>query len=179
MDATELRTFIKDNLTRTAFRLETLQQYDPTDPNYRRYLAGKPSPDKGAWLARLRDDYARGLRRSRVRIVTYPISDYTAYECEWGYAPNVDAGEDVRIFDTPGQVAPPAGHGIGDFWLIDDTHVITMTYDANGRFASADLNPTLLEACREVRDALWSSAEPFQTWWTRHPDVHRANRQVA
>jgi hypothetical protein len=184
VDATELRDFIRQNATRTAFRLETLQQYDPTAPDYRRYLDGEPTPNKETWLQRLRDDRDAGLYRHRVRIVTRPITNYTRYECEWGYGPNTQVYkerplEDIRILDVEGRVAPPAGHGIGDFWLIDDQHVLTMTYDPDGAFVSAELDPSLLAACRQVRDALWVDATPFISWWAEHPELHRANWQVA
>ena len=33
-------------------------------------------------------------------IVTRPITSYTAYECTWGYAPNREHGQIVRVLDV-------------------------------------------------------------------------------
>ena len=183
MDATELRDFIRTTFTRTAFRLETLQQYDPAAPDYRRYLDGEAGPNKQAWLDRLRDERDRGLYRHRVRIVTRPVTDYTRYECEWGYAPNVGAGEDVRILDLGEQSLPIGEHDPmnGDWWLIDDEHLIVMRYDRDGAFASGRLvgDAALVDAARAARKRLWRHAQPFTDWWNRNPELRRDQRRAA
>lgn len=179
MNAAELRDFIRESFTRTAFRLETLQQYDPSAPDFRRYLDGEASPNKQAWIDRLRGERERGLYRHRVRIVTAPVTDYTRYECEWGYAPNAEAGEDIRILDLADRSLPPVGYTREDFWLIDDTYALFMQYDHDGVFVGAELEPTMVQICRNVRDAIWLASEPFGTWWARHPELHRNGRRVA
>lgn len=183
MDAAELRDFIRQNFTQTAFRLETLQQYEvASDGNdFGRYLAGEPAPTperKKPWLDRLRSERERGLYRHRVRIVNRPVSDYTRYECEWGYAPNAEAGEDIRILDL-GERALPRVYADEDFWLIDGAHALFMRYDETGAFLGAELDPTMVQIARRTRDALWPLAEPFSAWWGVHPELHRGGRQVA
>lgn len=176
----ELRDFIRENFTRTAFRLETLQQYDPTAPNYRRYLDGESTPKNQAWIDRLRSERARGLYRHRVRIVTHPVTDYTRYECTTSYVPNTEAGEDIRILDLAAQDLPVLGWLTGsDWWLIDDTHLLVMHYDDDGRFIDGDLRPDDIAAAVSTRDALWAAAEPFTPWWDQHIELHRDGRQVA
>lgn len=183
MDAAQLRDFIRAHFTRTAFRLETLQQYEvASDGNdFGRYLAGHPAPTpqrKEPWLARLRDEHARGLRRSRVRVITAPVTDYTRYECEWGYAPNSEAGEDIRILDLTDETPEPYGY-VEDFWLLDDRWPISMHYDETGRFLGADIVPDALRVYRNIRDLTVLASTPFPGWWGAHPELHRENRRAA
>lgn len=182
MTAAELRDFIREHFTRTAFRLETLQQYDPTAPDYRRYLNGEPGPNKQAWIDRLRDERERGLYRHRVRIVTAPVTDYTRYECEWGYAPNAEAGEDIRILDLSERAMPRVVGWLvaSDWWLLGDEYLISMRYSEDGQFVGArDESGVHLWDATHARDLLWDAAEPFADWWGRHRELHRDGRQAA
>lgn len=186
MDAAALNAWMDRHFTRSAFRLETLQTYEVASDgsDYKRYLDGEPTwtPErKQPWLDHLAAERAAGLRRSRVRVVTHPVTPYTRYACEWGYGPNVAAGEDVRIYDVG-----PSGHwphtgefGTTDWWLVTDSGGITrgavMKYGADGQFQGAVeiLAPTLLRGMADQRNKLWADAEPFPMWWERHPDLHR------
>ncbi|WP_239028279.1 DUF6879 family protein [Pseudonocardia acidicola] len=185
MTAAELRDFIKEHFTETAFRLEVLQQYEvASDGNdFGRYLRGEPAPTlerKGPWLQRLRNERARGLYRHRVRIVTAPVTDYTRFECEWGYAPNAEAGEDIRILDLAERDWPELAPGVHqDFWLLDNEHALSMHYGPTGEFLGATAEHNLLPAFRDARDLLWDTAEPFTEWWPRHIELHRDGRQAA
>ena len=106
MTTSELDAFMTRHFTRSAFRLETLQTYEVASDgsDYQRYLDGEPTwtPErKNPWLEHLRREHVHGLYRHRVRIVTHPVTDYTRYECEWGYTPNTAAGEEVRTVPCP------------------------------------------------------------------------------
>jgi len=189
LSAAELRDWIREHFTAEAFRLETLQTYEVASDgsDYRRYLDGAPTwtPErKGPWLDRLADEHARGLRRRRVRIVTRPVTPYTRYECEWGYAPNATAGEDIRILDlaerdVPAAAMPLTGH---DWWLLTDhtgtPHVRDMHYGADGSFVGAS-EPGRAVHYVSARDALWAAAEPFAPWWERHRELHRDGAHAA
>jgi hypothetical protein len=172
----------------TAFRLETLDAYAAGSDggDVARYLAGEPAPDparKGAWLARLRAERAEGRLRQCVHVLLSPLSPYLRYECEWGYVPNSEAGQDIRILDLAERPYPGALAGIDhDFWLIDSEAVARMVYDDEGRFAEAEiLPPAELPRYLAARDAALAAAEPFASYWQRHPQFHRVNRdsQVA
>jgi hypothetical protein len=184
MDAAELRAFIREHFTRSAFRLETLQQYEvASDGNdFERYLAGDAAPTverKQPWLDRLRGERNRGLYRHRVRIVTRPVSDYTRYECEWGYLSNSEAGEDIRILDLGERAMPQAGWlAAADWWLIDETHLLAMVYAADGSFAGARPEPPHVKEAVTVKNVLWAAAESFHTWWSRHTELHRDRGQA-
>jgi len=184
LDERGLAEFIDTHASRSRFRLETLPAYEvATDgSDFARYLAGEPAPTperKQPWLDRLRRDTAAGLRAWRVHILTPPLSDYLRYECEWGYAPNAEAGEDIRILDLSESRLPVADLG-GDFWVLDDHHVVLMRYDEHGRFVGADVaSPSDVPAYRTARDVLWDAGEPFNTWWARHPEYHRQPMRAA
>lgn len=191
MDAAQLNAWMDRHFTRSAFRLETLQTYEVASDgsDYKRYLDGEPhwTPErKQPWLDHLAAERAQGLRRSRVRVVTHPITPYTRYECEWGYRPNTAAGETVRILDVgPTGTWPQRGEfGTRDWWLVTDRHKVNraamMRYDDAAQFVGAvEIDaPTLLRGLVDTRDRLWAEAEPFTEWWARHPELHRDGARV-
>jgi len=181
LDATQLGELIRGHFTSSAFRLETLASYDVGSDggDVARYLRGESAPDpsrKDAWLARLRREAAEGKQRQRVHVWRGPLSPYLRYEAEWGYLPNVMAGEDVRVLDLAERSRPDdlVDH---DFWLLDDQMVVRMHYDERGCFVGAEvLADADLPRYRAARDAAISAAEPFVSYWQRHPEYHRANR---
>lgn len=183
MDVAELNAWMDRNFTRSAFRLETLQTYEVASDgsDFKRYLDGEPTwtqERKQPWLDHLESEMARGLHRSRVRIVTHPVTDYTRYECEWGYVPNVGAGESVRILEVDSW--PTTGtFGTTDWWLVTDAQNTVrgavMHYGPAGEFRGAvEITArTLLMGLVDERDRLWKRAKPFTEWWERRPELHR------
>lgn len=198
MNAAELNAWMDEHFTRSAFRLETLQNYEVASDgsDYRRYLDGERTwtlERKQPWLDHLRAERKRGLYRHRVRIVTRPVTPYTRYECEWGYAPNVAAGEDVRVLDLGEHSLPEELSGSDwwrfDWWLVesdnDERGVVGMTYEPDGQFREAGLvdeaagNADPAATFVAIRDHLWAAAEPFISWWTRHAELHRDGVRAA
>lgn len=183
MSIDELIAWMDRHLTRSAFRLETLQRYEVgTDgSDYRRWLDGESTwtaDRKLPWLDYLAAEKRRGIYRHRVRLVTRPVSDYTRYACEWGYAPNVEAGEDVRVLDLGERELPDVDLPFYDWWLITDStgsvHVARMLYADDGSFLGASEDEALaFDVYTSARDALWAAAEPFTSWWPRHPELRR------
>jgi hypothetical protein len=167
------------HLTRSAFRLELLDQYEVASDGgeVARYLAGEPGPDlaqKNPWLDHLRRERAAGIRRYRVHVLTTPLTPYLRYECEWGYAPNSNAGEEIYIVDQAEQAAPLVLPVNTDFWLLDDEHVLLMHYDEAGRLLGCEPLPDdQTSVYVKVRDLALAAASPFRTWWARHPQEHR------
>ena len=160
------------------FRLETLDAYDvATDGgDFARYMAGEPGPDparKGPWLARLRADAERGLHNRRVHVLRSPVGGYLRYEAEWGYLPNSEAGEDIKILDLA-EVRAPRGLVVEDFWLMDGATAVRMHYDAAGRFLGASIVPRWrLGRYQRTARAAWRAAVPFGAWWAAHPQYQR------
>jgi hypothetical protein len=189
MDVVELGGYLRAHFVehpepagRTAFRLETLDLYDVNSngDDVERYVAGEPEPSARSmpWLAQFRAEKKRGLYRSRVHVLTPPLTDYLRFECEWGYVFNVEAGEDVQILDTSETPLEPEVAALfadtRDFWMINDDLVVQMHYDDGGRFVGAeevtgDRN-VYYSAARAARER----AVAFTPWWNRHPEHHRA-----
>lgn len=161
---------------RRVFRLETLPVYTVASDgeDFRRWRAGAtgPTPErKQPWLDFLRAEAQSGYIRSRVRMFSEHLTEYERYACEWGYALNAAAGEQIRVLHR-GEHSIPAGLVEHDFWVVDDDEVILMHYDAQGRFEAAEVadDPKPYIA---TRDTTWAAAEPFTTWWARHPELLR------
>lgn len=177
LTAAELGDYIDSRLTRSAFRLETLNRYDvgSDEDDFARYLRGEPGPTprrKQPWLDRLRRERDAGIHNHRVHVLSTPLTDYLRYECEWGHAPNAEF-EDIRILDTAERPRPD-GLVDHDFWLVDDRDVVRMHYDDAGRYLGAEpLDPDHAPRYRRARDVAVAAAEPFATWWARHPEERR------
>ena len=166
-----------------AFRLETQQVYEVASDgsDYRRRLDGATEPTwerKRAWFDTLDRERDEGRQQRHVRIVTRPITSYTAMECTWAYALNEEHGQRVRILDL-GERALPAGTEAGyDWWLVTDgegaRHALAMRYSPDGAFVGAEELPhAAAQALQRSRDLLWGAAEEFTSWYARHPELHR------
>lgn len=148
--------------------------------DYERYVKGLPGPSltrKQGWLNLLRRETARGVHWHRVRLIQPPLSDYERYACEWGYAYNIWAGDDVRILDTSVhalEIEPPE-----DFWMVDHDRVAVMHYDDEGHYLGADLVTADISPWIAARAVLWDWAEPFASWWDAHLEYHRPVMKAA
>jgi hypothetical protein len=129
-----------DSYTREAFRLETLPSYGvpSEDDELREFLTtGRlVIPDDDPWLMRVRHFRSTGRWIGRVHVVRHPLTDYLHYEFAV-YAHTVRAGEDVRILDLTGR--EDADLPAQDFWLFDESRVVRMDYDADGRQLDREL----------------------------------------
>jgi hypothetical protein len=181
--------------THSAFRLEQQPAYEvPSDrlnedmsqvSDYDRWLAGATEPmweRKKPFLDELVRERQSMRTRYRVRILGGPngLHPYEEYECGFGYVPNYRAGEDIFILDRAVRPVPPpvVDH---DFWLLDDEAVIRMHYSSIGEFEAAELITDSHAVVRyaDARVAAMAAAEPFTTWWARHPELHRSGLRVA
>lgn len=160
------------------FRMETLTQYlvESDGDDYQRWLDGEPEPTwerLNSWLDVLRAERAEGKISTRVRILSRELTDYERYSCGFGYRFTAEAGEDIRVLRR-GEHAIPDGLIERDFWIVDDDQVVDMHYDRDGRFEGAEaLDASELARHILTRESAWSAAEPFATWWSRHPELHR------
>ena len=142
----------------SAFRLETRQQY----------AVGDEAEALAAFLAHgIRqprsvrdDDYLRlvaghvlgGRERSRVHIVTLPLTGYLRYELA-EYADLAVAGEQIFIADCG--AIPEMASLRDDFWLIDEGHAteraILLAYSEGAEYQGCSLAPR--ERLPELRKA--------------------------
>jgi hypothetical protein len=152
------------NFKRSAFRLETLPQYlvPQEEEMLARFKRGEEvrMPDDHPWLVRVRQHVVSGKAMRRVRVVTYPLTDYLRFELAM-YRQTVAAGEDIRVCSSP-EIA-----GYGDWWLFDDRVVVTMNYDEAGHFLGTEQDATdVVTYCRR-RDLALEHSIPFADYATR------------
>ncbi|MGW4032805.1 DUF6879 family protein [Streptomyces sp. NPDC004838] len=156
---------------REAFRLETLNDYSGSSDAemIRAFLAGEPQPDdyNQEWVDEVRGNTAAGKRMYRVHILSRPLTDYLRFELGWGYGKNVTAGEEFFILDTTDQPNPL--EGVPDFWIFDESSVVSMTYGAGGEFLGARSHSDASEWI-EHRDIALGRAVPFTEWWERYQE---------
>ncbi|MBO0884785.1 MAG: hypothetical protein J2P17_31530, partial [Mycobacterium sp.] len=118
---------------KSAFHLEVKDTYavpEESEP-LRRFLAGEPEDgyDDAGWLDMVRDLTARGIHMSRLRIVTFPHSDYQRWLLSITER-SVNAGEDIRYLDRAN--VDPADVPHDDYWLFDDEIVGFNLVDSDG-----------------------------------------------
>jgi hypothetical protein len=160
------------DISRSWFRLETLQRYDV---DYERddlaaFLRGEQlDSTPGPWQATLRSHVAAGRKLARVHVIEEPLSDYVRYELQ-AYVPNVGAGEDVRVIAVPRGEWPEAvpRH---DFWLFDDERLWLMDYDERGGFQAARRinEPDALADHRRWRDVALARSIPLAEYAAHQP----------
>ena len=139
LDGEQWQSFF-DAFQRTAFRLETYPAYDVASEReeFEQFLASGSLriPDDDPWLTRVRHFRATGRWIGRVHRLRRPLTDYLRYEFAV-YRHTVAAGEDVRILDVTDQ--PDPGLPSEDFWLFDDTSIVRMDYDNQGKQLGREL----------------------------------------
>lgn len=177
----ELVTWIGQNHTRDLFRLEVRDAYsvDSDGEDYRRYLRGESAPNaeaKQPWLDALAADTTAGRIWRKVHLVRGALTDYQRYEFEWGFAYNVTAGEQVRVLEVDAEQAERLA-ALGDFFVLDGEHVLRNLYDDDDQFTGGQIiYGGEAAALRAVTGWVWDAAEPFTSWWERHPQYHRDTR---
>jgi hypothetical protein len=156
----------------SSFRLEALDYYTVEYEEHLlgAYLRGEPVRpfDQGLeeWLERLREERAQGKERVRVHAIAGPLTPYLGYEIEWAYTACADAGEDIRILHreswewTPFDKRPP------DFYVLDDSTVVLMTYDDAGHWLGGEVitDPVEVGGYRELRVQALAAAVPLQQY---------------
>lgn len=66
---------------------------------------------------------------------------------------------------------------IGDFNVVEHQHVVRSRYDTNGAYLGAvQVSADAAESYAALAELAWQLATPFTTWWTSHPQYHRATR---
>lgn len=167
---------------RSAYRLETLQSYGSPDEDafYAAFLDGEPYPaddaGKSWWVSNvISPAIADGRSMSRVHVVREPLSSYLQFELTWAYAPNVAAGDDVRIIPVAAGESWPAQLPEGfDYWLIDD-RVYELVY-ANDEIRTW-LGARFVDDAQRVQDAVqWRDAAlrlavPWREYVAARPEL--------
>jgi hypothetical protein len=152
----------------TAFRLETLQRYAVTYEReaFERFLAGEERgefPGIAEWIeGTVTPAITSGKRLHRVHVVELPLSDYVRFESGWAYSHTAAAGEEIRILPVrQGEWPTELPHY--DYWLFDSATVLSMRYDEQGNFESAEFedDPALIVHANRWRDAAVMLSIPY------------------
>lgn len=174
-DAPEFQALF-DRFEHSVFRLETLQTYQGSRERdlLAEFLAGRPRPAdrvKADWTAMIAANVRAGKTVQRVHVVREPLTDYLRFELTWGYEPNAQAGEDIRIVpvhdDWPHELPQH------DYWLFDAATLYEMHYDADGTWLGIEhvTDPAVIvEACA-WRDAALHLGIPWQSYVRDHPGL--------
>lgn len=162
----------------SVFRLEVLQVYRGSgeEDGQAAFQAGKPIPITPAlqeWTQMLRRRVRSGCVLQRVHVITSPLTAYVRFELA-SYAPNVEAGEDVRIIPVPHGGAWPQDVPRDDFWLIDSSDLWMSRYDRDGTWLGVDPVTELTQivtSCR-ARDAALRQSVPWAEYLREHhPEI--------
>lgn len=167
----------------TAYRLETLQRYAVSyeKDEFSRFLAGESRgtfPGVSEWIAgTVSRAAALGKRMHRVHVVEEPLSDYVRFECAWAYEHTVPAGEDVRIISVPQGTWPDLPHH--DYWLFDSSSLVSMRYDEDGSFVSAELvdDPHKVVEANYWRDLAVHGSTAYRTFADRYDAQFRTAKR--
>ncbi|WP_280266534.1 DUF6879 family protein [Nocardia wallacei] len=153
---------------KSAFHMEVRDSYavpEESEP-LRRFLAGEPDSedddyDNDDWIERITTLAARGVKMSRIRVVSVPHSDYQRWLLSVT-GDSVDAGEDIRYVVRDS--VDPANIPADDWWLFDDAIVAFNLTDRHGRPVGPGIttDPGIVEYCRSARDRLWHFAVPYR-----------------
>lgn len=162
----------------SVFRLETLQVYRGSgeDEWIAAFEAGHPAPppdpEQDAWEEMIRANRRAGRVMQRVHVVAEPVSDYMAFELTWAYAPNVTAGEDIRVIPVR-DGRWPEDVPRGDFWLFDSTELFDARYTDDGTWlgvAPVTDPARIVQACR-ARAAALHQAQPWRDYMAARPQL--------
>lgn len=152
------------------FRLETLQAYSGSseDEAFAAFRAGQPipvTPELQAWCARVRRRVSDGRTVQRVHVVTEPLSEYMRFELA-SYAPNVEAGEYVRVLPIAQGGSWPTDVPHEDFWLVDSVELWDMIYAEDGRWLGAEpvSEPVRIVAACHARDAALAQSRSWSSY---------------
>jgi len=125
-------TALLDTAARSVFRYEALQDYamPAEDASVVAFRTGRPRPERSVrtspWLRRIAVQTAAGIDWSRVRVITWPLTEYTRWELI-GYVESQAAGEAISV------VGDDLAVGVPDFWLVDESRAVLMNYEPDGR----------------------------------------------
>lgn len=166
-----------DTFERSVFRLETRQVYRGPREHalLAEFVAGRPKPEdpaKADWGAMVAFNARAGKVQQRVHVVQEPLTDYLCFELTWGYQPNVEAGEDIRIVTTndgwPREL--PQRH---DFWLLDDERLFDMRYSPAGVWLGAErvTDPVAIERACAWQGAALRLGVPWRSYVRERPHL--------
>jgi len=126
------------------FRWEALQEYRVDDED-----------DMDDWWSFLQKKSASGVVLQRVRMIRFPLNDYTKKELHVHAMSNMH-GDDIRVIEDL-----EVRDCLQDFWLVDDAVVISMKYGNGGEYLGFEVSTVDIDTYRSFRDAVWTASGPL------------------
>lgn len=113
----------------------------------------------------IREATAEGRRFSRVRVVSYPLTDYTRFAM-WVAGYTREAGDDIRYI-TREQAAELPDY---DYWLFDSSRLYKMHFDDEDHFLGAEAveDPAVVVQHNYWRDAAQHHATTREEFVAKH-----------
>ncbi|WP_337824391.1 DUF6879 family protein [Amycolatopsis sp. A1MSW2902] len=152
----------------TAYRLELRDQYNipHEEEPLAKFLAGEPDASyHEGWLHMIREATAEGRRFSRVRVVSFPLTDYTRFAM-WVAGYTREAGDDIRYITREQAVGLPDY----DYWLFDSSRLYKMHFDDEDHFLGAEAveDPAVVVQHNHWRDAAQHHATTREEFVAKH-----------
>jgi hypothetical protein len=133
-----------ESAKKSLFRWEALQEYRVDDED-----------DMDDWWAFLQKKSASGVVLQRVRMIRFPLNDYTKKELQVHAMSNMH-GDDIRVIEDL-----EVRDCLQDFWLVDDAVVISMKYGNGGEYLGFEVSTVDIDTYRSFRDAVWTASGPL------------------
>jgi hypothetical protein len=162
-----------ENFEKSAFRLETLDQYLVPDevPQFQAYLIGDESKNcrNKEWTDYLRSQTRQGKTIERIHVIPRELTDYLKFEIDWAYRYSQQAGEKISFVYEDALPTTLKSLALPDFWLFDDAACLIQRYDRAGSWQGSDFlrSESGLQTLRHVRDVLSPLSFPLE----HHPHM--------
>ena len=144
---------MRTRATRSVFRLETRRRY--SNPSERESPeacpAGEPEVglDDSGWNDFIRAKVADGVRWDEVHVCRGPLTDHERWALESPCADTERAGRRLYVLDLA-EVAEPPGLPDYDYWTHDESSVVRMLYDEDGKHPGNERLPDVEVAAHPV-----------------------------
>jgi len=158
-----------EKTSKSIFRLELLPLYNvPGDWEcYQKFIRGEDYIDdefKG-WFRKLKETNIKGVKTERVRVYSSPVNDYIKYEIDV-WKPSNDSSDNIFFLDESKykEITKLLEINPEDFWLFDDTILITFHYNSKGNFIGEEKieDQEMVKKCVELKYQLLSNSIPYQ-----------------
>ncbi|MCP2169710.1 hypothetical protein LX83_006596 [Goodfellowiella coeruleoviolacea] len=158
--------------------METRDRYNsPRETeSFRKFVAGEPDASYHEnWLELVREATAAGRLFSRVRVVSFPLTDYTRFSL-WISGYTNKAGDDIRYLTR--DEAEAANLPRYDYWLFDSCKLVMMRFGDDDRFVGAEVveDPAIIVEHNYWRDVARHHAIPRDDFALRYEQRYHQRR---
>ncbi|MFC6088918.1 DUF6879 family protein [Saccharothrix lopnurensis] len=132
--------------------------------------------DDSGWNDFIRAKVADGVRRDEVHVCRGPLTDHERWALERPCADTERAGQRLYVLDLA-EVAEPPELPDYDYWMYDESAVVRMLYDEDGKHPGHERLPDAEVAAHVAhRNAAVAAATSCPEYRATHPVYWRENR---